>query len=134
MAQTSIERHTCCICIESIDNDTPFITLPHCEHKLHSNCFIKYVDYNMRIPTTEPITCPICRAQLLERPLPIRLHVELPNNNPHNRGVYTEIYQRRMNWYLYASCACIGFLLLLIYRTSLLFPDENTDDRHKRVT
>ena len=50
----------CMICLDSVQ-DTNNITLPTCNHILHSSCFCEYIQMNAGFE----IKCPVCRTEIL---------------------------------------------------------------------
>lgn len=50
----------CSICLE-LNEKANTITLPNCNHVLHSSCFCQYVESNEGYN----ITCPLCREEII---------------------------------------------------------------------
>lgn len=53
---------SCCICLESFENDSEKIMLS-CNHVLHSDCLYNYMLNNYNTKTTFN-TCPLCRKYI----------------------------------------------------------------------
>ena len=66
--------NTCPICLEEIENDQIIKTLS-CDHKLHFNCFKKFVCHNNNFF----VDCPMCRL--------MNYNIEKPFKNDHKKNI-----------------------------------------------
>nr|QOI90534.1 hypothetical protein HWQ62_00403 [Pyramimonas orientalis virus] len=60
----------CVICLEPMETDETsleeeIVIQPFdCEHRLHSNCFKQYVEYNRKQSNEDCVKCPLCQGNV----------------------------------------------------------------------
>lgn len=101
----------CSLCLQNITNEDPIIKFPKCKHVLHSECFIKFLQYEID-HHSKLLTCPLCRDVVINMPeivVPEPARIEerhiIINNDMENDKT-----QLKAVFYCFYALIIIGFL------------------------
>jgi ankyrin repeat protein len=124
-----MDTGSCVICLDDFKDDDKTTKLHTCDHVVHTECFLGYVNHTLNGQASQ-VSCPICRRvaiDISDRPrqillvpppppqqLSIPMELEIVNNN-HDYDQYNQ-YITRIQYVTYITWIVLfGNLMYLIH-------------------